>query len=397
MRPLVRTLGGLLSPWLQTEGRLASDQLLARVTRTGLTVGVLVVALSAGLGLGTAITNNVNDVRGWYRRSLAGDVFLTNPAATEESAAGQPGRDIGAEVTRTPGVERVVEIRLLSGKINGSSTMCVVRDFAPQVELPWVLAPAADARLRQRLTAGDAAVSGVMARKLGLKAGDTLRLEVQGRVFSLRVADLVNDYMLGGRVVYLDQHAAARRFPIGPASFLIVDAGDGVPIEELAGRLDSKLAGEGIVVQSFAEMRGQLDGLINGVVGALWGLLAVGFIVGAVAVSNTLTLNVIEQTRELGLLRIIGMTPGQTRKLVFCESLLLGLVGAVLGTLGGITTAVVIHLCNEPVLGRAIPFELHPWLLAANAGGCLLIAVLAAWRPGAWAARLNLLSAIAYE
>jgi putative ABC transport system permease protein len=108
-------------------------------------------------------------------------------------------------------------------------------------------------------------------------------------------------------------------------------------------------------------------------------------------------MNVLEQTREIGLLRIIGMTPGQVRKLVFCESLLLGILGALMGTLGGVTTAVVIHFCNEPVLGRAIPFSMPLWLLLANAGGCLLIALLAAWRPGRWAARLNVLSAIAYE
>ena len=139
VRPVVRAFAGLLSPWLQTEGRLASDQLHSRATRTGLTVGVLVVALSASLGLGTAITNNVNDVRGWYRRSLAGDVFLTNPTAADETAAADRGHDIGAEVAQTAGVQRVVEIRLLSGKINGASAICMVRDFAPDVELPWVL------------------------------------------------------------------------------------------------------------------------------------------------------------------------------------------------------------------------------------------------------------------
>ena len=168
-------------------------------------------------------------------------------------------------------------------------------------------------------------------------------------------------------------------------------------MEELTAKLRQQLANDGILVRSFAEMRRQLDVLINGVVGSLWGLLAIGFFVGGVAVSNTLMLNVLEQTRELGLLRIIGMTPGQVRRLVFCESLLLGLLGALLGTLGGLTTAVVIHWCNEPVLGRAVPLELHGWLVAANAGGCLIIAVLAAWRPGVWAARLNVLAAIAQD
>jgi putative ABC transport system permease protein len=198
-------------------------------------------------------------------------------------------------------------------------------------------------------------------------------------------------------VAYLERAAAAKLIEL-PAAELYVIHGDGkVDSDTLAAQLSKSLVEEGVVVQSFGAMRRQLDGLIDGIVAALWGLLAVSFLIGGVAVSNTLTLNVLEQTRELGLLRIIGMTPRQVRRMVFSEALLLGLLGALMGTAGGITTALVIHVCNEPVLDRTIPFALHPWLVAANIAGCVLIAVLAAWRPGIWAARLNVLAAIAYE
>lgn len=394
--PVVRAAVWILAPWLQTEGRLAGDQLLARSTRSGLTVGVLVVALSAGLGLGTAIVNNVDDVRQWYRRSLSGDVFVTDPVAADETAASQD-RDIGAKIKSHDDVGRVVELRLLPARANGLPAMCIVRDFVPEVELPWALPPDEEAEVRRRLKSGETAISSVMARKLDLDVGDSLRLEVQGRVVSVPICALVNDYLLGGLVAYLDHEAAAQTFSLGPAEFFLVEAQPGVSTDSLAASLETLLADDGVVIQSFADLRRQLDALIDGVVGALWGLLAIGFLIGGVAVSNTLMLNVLEQTRELGLLRIIGMTPRQVRKLVFCESLLLGLLGALLGTAGGVTTALVIHLCNEPVLGRSIPFAMHGWLLAANVGGCLAIAVLAAWRPGRRAARLNVLAAIAYE
>ncbi len=396
VRPML-VVARLLARGWGVEGQLGADQLLARSTRTGLTIGVLVVALSSGLGLGTAIINNVEDVRSWYRRSLAGDVFLTDPAALDETTARAPGSEIENKVEQQAGVASVVQIRLLSAKVNGASSLCVVRDFKPEIELPWALSDVEQADLRNRLAAGEVALGNVLASQLGLAPGDTLRLEIQGRVFERRIAALVNDYMQGGRCVYMNQQAAAGLIMLGPPYFMIVYATSDTSVAELTKQLQELVTEEGIVVQSFVEMRSQLDGLINGIVFALWGLLAVGFIVGGVAVANTLTLNVLEQTRELGLLRIIGLTPGQTRWLVLCESLLLGLMGAILGTLGGITTAIVIHLCNGPVLGRSVPFELHPWLLAANAGGCLLIALFAAWRPGLWASRLNVLSAIAYE
>jgi putative ABC transport system permease protein len=91
------------------------------------------------------------------------------------------------------------------------------------------------------------------------------------------------------------------------------------------------------------------------------------------------------------------MTRGQVRKLVFVESLLLGLLGTLTGTLAGLTTARIIHFCNEPLLGYSIPFHLNTWLVVANAAACLVITMLASFLPGERATRINVLAAIAYE
>ncbi|MEX2111672.1 MAG: FtsX-like permease family protein, partial [Pirellulales bacterium] len=220
---------------------------------------------------------------------------------------------------------------------------------------------------------------------------------LQGRELSLPIAATVRDYTLGGTAVFVDQLPAADWITLGRAQIITVVAKPNTPIEPLAEKLKPLVESAGISVQSFAEIRGRLDVLIAGIVGALWGLLAIGFVIGGLAVANTLSMSVFEQTRELGLLRIIGMTRPQMRRMIFCESLLLGILGTLLGTLAGLTTAWIIHLCNEPLLGHAIPFTLHTWLVVANAVACLIITMLAAWLPGERAARLDFLSAIAYE
>ena len=396
LAPVVRVTSSLLSPWMRMEGELAAGQLRQRSTRTGLTVGVLVVAIANGLGLGTAIVSNVHDIREWYRRSLAGDLFLVDPSASERAAA-PDRRTIHAAVSERPEVSHVIEVRILPIRANGLPGICIVRDFLPHVELPWAVTTDEDATIRAGLGAGETVVSTVMAKKLHLSIGDTLRLEMQGRTLSLRIAGLVNDYMLGGLITYLDQATAAKLIELGPAETYMVRTAPGTSTEELAHSLETLAADEGLIVQSLADLRNRLDRLIGSIVGALWGLLAVGFVVGGIAVANTLSMSVLEQTRELGLLRIAGMTRGQLRKLVLCESLLVGILGALTGTLAGIVTAFVIHLCNEPVMGRSIPFSLHASLVAANVAGCLLVTLLAAWSPGERAARLDLLAAIAYE
>ncbi len=394
--PIVRTIARLLSPWANVEGDFAADQLLERPTRSALTTGVLVAAVSTSLGMGNAILNNVNDVRDWYRRTMSGDIFLMGGAAEGAGETGE-GRAVKDAILAQPGVQSVVELRHFSTRAGGLPAGCIVREFLPQVELPWSVPPDEVPRVRARLAAGDAAVGSVLAKKLKLQEGDSLRLELQGRVLSVRVGAVVRDYTLGGLVVFLDQAAAAKLISLGPAGVYIVEPKPDVPLAPLVHALQPLAREHGLVIRSFVDLRRQLDALIDGIVGALWGLVAVGFVIGGVAVANTLTMSVLEQTRELGLLRVIGMTRGQVRKLIFCESVLLGTLGALLGTVAGATTAWVIHLCNEPLLGQSVPFEFHLWLVALTAGGCLLITVLAAWSPGRRAARLNVLAAIAYE
>ena len=64
-----------------------------------------------------------------------------------------------------------------------------------------------------------------------------------------------------------------------------------------------------------------------------------GFVVAAFGIANTLTMNVLEQTRELALLRVVAMTRRQVRKMVLSQAGIIGLIGLVLGTLAGIGTA----------------------------------------------------------
>ncbi len=395
--PVIRAAARLVSPWTKTEGEIAADQLLERPTRTGLTVGVLVVAISTGIGMGNAIVNNVDDVRGWYRRFTAGDILVAGPSLTEGAAESRDRTDVRQVIAAQAGVEHVIESRFFPARAGGIPTTCIAHEFHPRLILPWAISAAEAERIRARLRQGEAVIGSGLAKRLNIGPGEALRLEVQGRELTFDVAAVVRDYTLGGLAVYIDQPAAAELFELGPANFYTVLTAPKVDIEPLMETLRTLLEQEGLVVESYASLRGQVDLLIGGIVGALWGLLTIGFVIGGVAVANTLSMSVFEQTRELGLLRVIGMTRRQLRKLILCESLLIGVLGALMGTLAGLTTAWIIHLCNEPLLGYSVPFSLHAWLVIANAATCLVITLLAAWLPGERAARLDFLAAISYE
>jgi putative ABC transport system permease protein len=142
-----------------------------------------------------------------------------------------------------------------------------------------------------------------------------------------------------------------------------------------------------------ADAAGDIDLFLNLVLG----LLVLSVIVAALGIVNTLALAVTERTREIGLLRAVGMQRRQLRRMIRCEAVAVSLFGAVLGVAAGIVLGIVVqHAMAEGDAGMevlAIPYLRLAVYVAAGA----LIGVIAAVWPARRAARMNVLRAIATE
>jgi putative ABC transport system permease protein len=397
LRPLLRGFGLLVTPLGGIESHLAVEHLLRRPTRTGLTVGACVVAVSSGLGLGSAIGNHVEAIYQWQRRTMAGDIVVMDPSAAEEVGAAVERQSLRQTLQQLPHVRRIDEHRYLSSRVNGNLALCAVRDFPPDEPLPWNIPSHRLPSVRQAFASGELILSSLLAHAIDVQEGDSVQLQLRGEMLTTRVAAIVEDFHLGGMVSFLNATWAANRLDLGPPDGYVIHLEDVVKADYLLAQLRAVATSEGVVVESFSELRRQQSLVITGITGGLWTLFAVGFVVSGIGVANTLTMNILEQRRELGLLRILGMTRGQAGKLVCGEALVIGLSGSLLGVAAGVTTAWVIHLCNEPLLGRSIPFSVPILLLLSNIVGCWIIALLAAVTPGRIVLRLNLLEAIADE
>ena len=153
----------------------------------------------------------------------------------------------------------------------------------------------------------------------------------------------------------------------------------------------------GLVLRSFGEIRQVVDRIVQGLVGSLWAILGLGFVVGSLGVANTVTMSVLEKKRTLGLLRAVGMTRGQVTRMVVLESVLLAAAGSVIGLIAGMVTAVFIQLSSQPLTGHPVSVTFRPSVVAMNLAAAITVTAIAAWLPARRAVRLDLLEAISTE
>jgi putative ABC transport system permease protein len=398
MIPLVRFLGRFVPAGWRIERTLAVEQIVRQPIRTALTAGVLVVAVSNGIGLGHAIRDSVDDVLGWYGKMLRADWVLTQAGALsvarEERAS--DSRKMEAEVRGLDGVEEVEGIGVATGRIKGTVCVVIARDMPTGKPPPLEPVGATEAEVRAALDRGEAVAGTVLAQRIGVQAGDEVVVEVFGRATPVKVAALVVDYTSGGASLHLRRDAAKRLFGMETADVLLVTAAPG-GAAAIRGPLETVARKYSMLLRSFTELRGYIDSIVAGVVGSLWLILGLGFVVGSLGVANTVTMSVLEKKRSLGLLRAVGMRRGQVVRMVVLESALLGVAAGLIGLVAGLTTALFIQFASQPLLGHPLKMHLRPGVIAANLAAAVVVTALAAWLPARRAVKLDLLEAISGE
>jgi putative ABC transport system permease protein len=397
VRPLAAFTSWLLRPLGFAEIPLAQRQVVRRPVRSALTIGVVYVAMAIGVGLGSIITTTVGDVRSWYRQTLQGDFFLRTafPDTTTGESALVPDA-LEEEVRHIPGVTSVDTMRFFNTHIGDRAVVVVSREF-PDREPPIALYRADSQDVRRRLLQGEMVIGTKLAQDLCVNPGDEIEVDTaQHGKQKLRVAALAVDYMVGGQIMYIHRAKAETLFSVqGVNTVLATVRPDSLSAVQDA--LTQIARRDQLMLHSFADLSRMLDRMMGGVIGGLRAILALGFVVAAFGIANTLTMNVLEQTRELALLRVVAMTRRQVRRLVLAQAAIIGHIGLGLGMIDGITTAYAIGASMMPLLGYPIEFHLHPWLLAGCLGFGLTLVLVAALAPARRAARLDLLIALQYE
>jgi putative ABC transport system permease protein len=402
LRPATRLIASLAPGFLRVETTLAQRQLLRNPGRSTLTIGVLFIAVSTGVGLANTILDNVYTVKNWYRKTVVGDFFIwvgEAPGADTSTATNLP-EAMTTEIEQMPDITGIDKLSFVPITVQGQSPTVIVRDFPSEDYVNFDTPDADSATLKHRLEAGEVVVGSVLAERAGWKTGDEIVLNTsKSGDQPIRIAAVANDYRYAGVVMYMHRGTAERLLNVpGVQEFILRARPDRrAEVDATLRELCQKYASVGPSLHSVADISQMIDGMMNGVVGGLWGLLVLGFVVASLGLANTLTMNVLEQTRELGMLRVVAMTRQQVRKMIFSQAVVMGAIALLPGVLAGVGVAFLINRGTLPVTGHPIPFAVHPAMLGLAFAAAYLIVVAVAWLPAERAARLSPSTCLQYE
>lgn len=384
-RPVLRGLGvGYRRAW-GTVGTLATENSLRNPRRTAATASALMIGLALVTTmsvLGASINKSI-DVG--VKKEFTTDFLISN-------AIGQPfSARIAEDVAGLDGVGELVSMQNAVFRIEDSSVFATATDserLNAIFRLKYASGPS-------RLGDGEIALNEDQARKLGAKVGDTVTLRFASGDIKARVAGIYEESnVVGGAVIPFSTVSEAKLQRVD--SSVAVNAAPGVDKVELGKDIEALTKPfPTVTVQNqtdFAEAQRQQ---VNQLLFLIYALLGLAIIIAVLGIVNTLALSVIERTREVGLLRAVGLSRRQLRRMVRLEAIAIAVLGAVLGVVMGILFGVALQ---RAVQDSGITDLAIPWLrLAIFVLVSAAVGVLAAVLPARRAARLNVLSAITTE
>ena len=381
------------------EGRLAVRELERNPSRTSTTVGVLVVAILVSVGPGNEITGTIDHLYRWFDRLAVVDYFVTGslgdvgfsitPVNLPESAK--------EDISRLASIERVTATSFLVSRVRDKMVVTLVNEHAEQA--PSILTFARDSPpdAATRLARGEGVVVGTgLAQRLKLDIGDEVEIATTKRTASLPIVGKALDYYVGGMTVHIDRKLAGRIFDLDGAHSFGVTSVDGRS-QQASAELKSYCDKQGLLLFSFAELKADLRNRLKDTFAVMWAMMGLVFLVASLAIVNMLAMNVLDQIRELGVLRAIGMQRWQVHRMVLIQALTIGLVSLLPGVIGGIATAYFMNVPAESLTGRAIPFVVRPSIIAMAMSTAIVVTLFAAWFPARYATRLSIVKAVKYE
>lgn len=398
VRPLAAVVGRPLQALRGLTGRLARENAMRKPGRTATTAASLMIGLALvvfvavfAAGLKSSVSNAIDS-------SFQGDLVLSN----SDGFSPIPER-AATEAAQVPGVLTASTIASANGKVVGNGKL-----DGKNVRITGVDPGTVDSVLKFDWQQGSpATLSGIgekgavvddsWAKSNDIDVGDSVRLRTPTeKVVSYTVRGTIKDSADLFGTMLVDQATLRADFDQKSPTNAFLGVAPGASVDAVQKRVDATIgrAFPTVEVENQQELKDRQAGQIDQLVGLIYALLALAVIVSLFGIVVTLVLSIHERTRELGMLRAVGMSRRQVRQMVRYEAVITAVIGALLGMVLGVIFATLVSrpLADEGFTLSYPIVTLIGLLLATAVAG-----VLAAIIPARRAAKLDVLKALQYE
>lgn len=404
VRPFALVFGRILAIFYARQGigELAQGNVSRQPARVAVTASTTMLALAIIIAIGSMISSLTVVLYDMIRDNLGSDYLFVPPSIAIWGSNVGAKSEFADQLKALDGVDQVSTLRFASATSDGQAISVLGID---PVAYPAVAGLhfqdsvyADDASAYASLSEGrNMIVNGAMITGLGKQVGDTIDLVTPNGILTYQIVAVGTD-MLNAKVVtaFISQSNMQADFGATDDVFIQLNlekdadhaAIDG-SIRALAENYPTFRVISG--TEYYNALRSQMDAAFSGLY-VVFLLLAIPSLI---AMLNTLTISVIERTREIGMIRAAGGTRKQIRTMVIAEALLLAIIGTAFGILGGLYLGYVIVIAMEGIFPLGYVFPASGILMAIAIG--LLFGVLAAFIPARQAAGMNVVEALRYE
>jgi putative ABC transport system permease protein len=325
-RPIVGLLGRPLGALTGMTGSLARQNALRNPKRTASTAAALMIGVALVGGISIIASSTRASLDQVIERSFEGD-FVVAAGGFEGTGGVSPA--LAEDLAELPELEAVTGLSYAAAEIDGTTQFLVAADVAALgsvVDLGATEGALADIGL------DGVAIDRDRADDQGLAVGDTIEATFAAGPVTLRVGAIYTDAeVVGGLLVDTETLAAHTDGPLVDSQVLATVA-DGVDLATADAAIERVAeAYPQVTVQDREEYKEAQGATVTTLLNMIYALLALAVVIALIGIANTLALSILERTRELGLLRAVGMTRPQLRAMVRWEAVLISVLGAVLG------------------------------------------------------------------
>lgn len=396
VRPVIRVLGGAFPALFGSIGRMSQRNALRNPRRTGATAAALMVglALVSGSVASASMTKSFDEQ---IDKTLGADFVVQNSNFMPFS------QEITEKVRDTEGAGLVVRQRFAPVKVSmpdGKSVETTAAGYDERLD-DVARVTYVEGGTSQALAPGSIAMQRDFARDHKARVGAKLPVEFPGgRKTELTVGALTDQPGSEGFGIegglFFGMETVEEFVPGGQDSAVYVNAAPGTGADTLRDRLEKTLDPyPQVQVRDQADYKELIREQIAVMLYLVYALLGLAIIIAVLGVINTLALSVVERTREIGLLRAIGLARRQLRRMIRLESVVIAVFGALLGLALGLVWGVAAQqvLALQGMTAFAIPWT----TVIAVLIGSVVVGLAAALLPALRASRMNVLAAIAHE